>query len=267
MKKFMAYRGLTASEYEKIKELAKQEIPFRVNIRIHKQKYAYGSIDIRPYGRDVYRWTKEEFEHVLKFVNKYGLFFNTANIKEENFYLCYNNGFTYTYIGLDENDKTVLELMEEEQNKITNIEENEVMEEVKEEAKEEVTEEATENQREFITEIKSNGSKWYGESPDTIDQLIDVLNKHALDPTFENYGNFINEYSPQQWTDSNKNLKGCISFFGNFYTLSHVFNIITNDPVVIDKLTKAIRANQATEAYKQAKIKINMDNKRVLMFN
>jgi hypothetical protein len=40
--------------------------------------------------------------------------------------------------------------------------------------------------------IISNGSKWAGEKPDTIDDLLNVLNKYTLDPNFEKYGNFVN---------------------------------------------------------------------------
>ncbi len=93
----IAYRGLTDNEYKKIKELAKKEIPFKVNIRTHKQKYAYGAIDIRPYGKGVYRWANEEFEHILDFIKRHNLAFNRANIDEKNYFLCYSDGFTYVY--------------------------------------------------------------------------------------------------------------------------------------------------------------------------
>jgi hypothetical protein len=39
--------------------------------------------------------------------------------------------------------------------------------------------------------IRSNGSKWYGEDPDPIEVLFDTLGKHPLDPSFEDYGNFV----------------------------------------------------------------------------
>ncbi len=104
-----------------------------------------------------------------------------------------------------------------------------------------------------ILEIKSNGSKWAGQEPDTIETLLSVLENNVLDPTFEKYGNFVKEYVPMKWTENNEYLKGCTSFFGNFYTLSHVFNIITNDKEIIDRLTDAIGKNQATEEYKQIK--------------
>lgn len=105
-----------------------------------------------------------------------------------------------------------------------------------------------------ILVINSNGSKWYGQQPDTIEDLLNVLENHPLDPMFEEYGNFISEYKPLKITDENKHLLGCVSFFGNFLTLSHVFNIVTNDEEVINKLATAIRNNQQRRGYKEAKI-------------
>lgn len=105
-----------------------------------------------------------------------------------------------------------------------------------------------------MLEIKSNGSKWYGEALDTIDQLIEVMASYPLDPVFEKYGNYVFPFRPSQgWNTKNEHYKGCTCFFGNFYTYSHVFNIITDEPEVIEHITAAIRANQATEAYKQAR--------------
>ncbi len=101
--------------------------------------------------------------------------------------------------------------------------------------------------------IKSNGSKWAGQQPDTIETLLNVLQTYTLDPTFEKYGNFITDYNPIHWDDKNKHLKGCMSFFGNFRTLSHVFNIITDDRGIINQLTVAIRNNQETNEYKEYK--------------
>jgi hypothetical protein len=97
------------------------------------------------------------------------------------------------------------------------------------------------------TTINSNGSKWYGQEPDTIEKLIEVLGKYALNRTFERYGNFIQR---NQRLASGSRLEGTV-FFGNFLELSHVFNIHTTDPDVIRRLTKAIRANQRTPAYTQ----------------
>lgn len=108
-----------------------------------------------------------------------------------------------------------------------------------------------------MLEITSNGSKWAGEKPDTIEQLLEALENNALDRTFENYGNFIIKCTPEYWEENSrqgfmrgmKHLIGTTHFFGNFYSLSHVFNIRTDEPDIVSKLTKAIRANQQRPDY------------------
>lgn len=113
-----------------------------------------------------------------------------------------------------------------------------------------------------IIEIRSNGSKWAGEQPDSIEMLLNVLESYTLDPCFEDFGNFATEFKPTKgWNEKNEQYKGCTSFFGNFSTLSHVFNIITNDNELIQKLTEVIRANQQTEAYKEARAEYIATNK------
>jgi len=95
----------------------------------------------------------------------------------------------------------------------------------------------------MTTTIISNGSKWAGEAPDSVEDLLKVLEDNALDPRFEDFGNFV--YEP----DSN----GVTRFFGNFFSLSHVFNLDTDEPETIKALTEAIKKNQDSEAYKEAR--------------
>lgn len=103
------------------------------------------------------------------------------------------------------------------------------------------------------TIIHSNGSKWAGQEPDTIDQLIYVLKSHTIEERF------FHSFS----RPTNKGLKwyqlcpvnemdygDATMFFGNFETISHVFRIESNDPVVIEKLTKAIKNNKGWELYR-----------------
>lgn len=108
-----------------------------------------------------------------------------------------------------------------------------------------------------MIEIYSNGSRWAGQPCATIDELIEVLGRTPLDPTFEAYGNFISGPFDHGWDnprlEEHKLLNPCTNFFGNFYEVSHVFNIWTDEPAVIDRLTAAIRANQATPAYLDAR--------------
>ena len=102
-----------------------------------------------------------------------------------------------------------------------------------------------------MLEIISNGSKWAGQQPDSIEELLNVLDKYTLDPTFEKYGNFINSNPEWLKPEAVEEYKGCTKFFGNFMTLSHVFNIITDDTEVIEALTKAINKNVETLQYKK----------------
>lgn len=120
--------------------------------------------------------------------------------------------------------------------------------------------------------INSNGSKWRGEQPDDIGLLLVTLNHYSLDPAFEKFGNFItldpcvgvanpkfnhgDGNSEPQWIDGQRifEAEGVAYFHGNFYALSRVFSIYTNDAETIQKLTDAIRANQQSGDYLAAKV-------------
>lgn len=83
--------------------------------------------------------------------------------------------------------------------------------------------------------IHSNGSKWAGQDPDSVDVLIDVLSKYPLDlERFACFG-FVN------FNDNGR------SFFGNFLNISHVFRIDTENTIedqeIADRLTNAIKDN------------------------
>ena len=104
------------------------------------------------------------------------------------------------------------------------------------------------------TTIHSNGSKWAGQEPDDIEKLVEVLEKHTIEKKF--FGPFIvRERKGEEVVDvvhyhcpiklDGDNAR----FFGNFEDLSHVFRIDTNDPEVIDKLTKAIKSNEGWKKY------------------
>ncbi len=95
----------------------------------------------------------------------------------------------------------------------------------------------------MTTTIISNGSKWAvdtrynGDTSDPIDDLLEVLASTPLDRRFEKLGNFIEPF------------KDLTRFWGNFFIVSHVFDIDTNEPEVIEKLTAAIRENQQRADY------------------
>lgn len=77
---------------------------------------------------------------------------------------------------------------------------------------------------------------------DTIAQaLLALLPTATLDPRFEQFGGFI---YPQA--------EG-VRFFGNFLHVSHVFDVVVQDALLISAITAAIAANMATEEYRLAR--------------
>jgi len=90
--------------------------------------------------------------------------------------------------------------------------------------------------------ISSNGSRWYGESPATIEELLQVLKTETLNPVFEakRYGRFF--YS---LPDGNY----CAS--GNFQSVSHVFNI-TGTLAELTPLKEALEAARKRPEYRKA---------------
>lgn len=111
MMKRIAVKGLNGEEYEAIKQAAKEELPFSVNIRYWKRQYAYGAIDIRPKAPrgnhdPFFRWTEEEFTKVLEFVRKHNMLYSAGGSIEdvqarEGFdkfrmqYIVYSQGFNF----------------------------------------------------------------------------------------------------------------------------------------------------------------------------
>lgn len=87
------------------------------------------------------------------------------------------------------------------------------------------------------TEIRTNGSTILSEMPDSIETLLDVLAHHPLNRTFERA--FIQNLGNGTWR-----------FHGNFLTISHVFDIRTDDPEIVKRLTEAILANRRMPGFR-----------------
>lgn len=103
-----------------------------------------------------------------------------------------------------------------------------------------------------MIQILANGSKWMGQSPDPVEVLLEMLSRHTLNPMFETHGNFIIEKPPTFIPDGP--VEGTIyGFFGNFYDVSHVFDLYTDETELIHKLITAIRKNQMSIAYLEAR--------------
>jgi len=110
-----------------------------------------------------------------------------------------------------------------------------------------------------ITKILSNGSGMVL----PLEALFDKLSSTPLDPRFEAYGNFITA-EPKvgrrdeegNFVDSGKlcypDIPGATEFWGNFFLVSHVFRVVTNDADLVARLTEAVRANQQTAEYGEA---------------
>ena len=101
----------------------------------------------------------------------------------------------------------------------------------------------------------TNPEKPWSFMDDTKENILNDLAEYTLDPVFEEYGNFV--YMPT-WCDeeSAKKYKDLTAISGNFLTLSHTFRVLTDDEELIKELTEAIRKNQETEEYKQAKVRL-----------
>lgn len=100
-----------------------------------------------------------------------------------------------------------------------------------------------------------NPEKPWSFMDDTKENILKDLAEYTLDPVFEDYGNFV--YTPH-WDEEElaEKYKGLTAISGNFLNLSHAFRILTDDMELIKELTEAIRKNQETKEYQQAKDRI-----------
>lgn len=99
------------------------------------------------------------------------------------------------------------------------------------------------------TFIASNGSKWAGEQPDTIDKLIEVLKTETIEERF--FESYLIDKSNERanFCPIRKGEDGYSRFFGNFEGLSHVFDISTNNAAIAMRLTNAIKKNAGWAKY------------------
>src|SRR5260370_1915274 len=90
--------------------------------------------------------------------------------------------------------------------------------------------------------IRSNGSKWAGEEPDSLEIIHEVLGTEPLDPRLEERGSFVTRTGT-----------GTVRVFGNLLTVSHVFNIEGTEEELAEAID-AIEANKQSERYLRALI-------------
>lgn len=92
-----------------------------------------------------------------------------------------------------------------------------------------------------------------GQANDTIKELKETLKNYTLDPAFEPYGNFVNRAPEWENIEYHERFKGCTTIFGNFLTLSHVFNIIADDELLISEIEELVAQNITRPEYQAAK--------------
>jgi hypothetical protein len=119
--------------------------------------------------------------------------------------------------------------------------------------------------------VESRGRQSYGEAADSLAVLMCRLERYTLNPMFERYGTFVIQCRGAAFSgfDPNTCKHVCIDtgpiyadapyavrFFGNFYDLSAVFQVDTDDAEVIEVVLGAIRANQQSPTYTEARQRV-----------
>lgn len=101
----------------------------------------------------------------------------------------------------------------------------------------------------MTTTIQCANARFFNrEAASDIEGLLWNLDRYTLDRTFEAFGNFI-DHNPVTAAGARIYPEGVVMFWGNFADVSCVFHVATDDPALIERLTAAIRANQARDAY------------------
>jgi hypothetical protein len=88
---------------------------------------------------------------------------------------------------------------------------------------------------------------------DSVERILKDMSEHTLDPTFEDHGDFVDR-NPE-WDDPSiaKKYAGCTVIWGNFWDYSGVFNIITDDQSLIDRISEAVKNNKQRPEYAAAR--------------
>lgn len=119
------------------------------------------------------------------------------------------------------------------------------------------------------TIIQHVGNPWEHRPDDysKIAYLLELLDKYALDRSFEQFGNFVNPRPiactpvnivfrafeagrlPEYMATDPNPWEGLTHFWGNFAHYSASFSLYTNDPDLITTLTAAIEKNKSRPDY------------------
>lgn len=116
--------------------------------------------------------------------------------------------------------------------------------------------------------VNINGADFALPDNDSLLILLSLLQNHTLDPTFEDYGNFMVpcrasckgefdsescEYAYVDLGPMYADAPEAVRFFGNFIDVWHPFNLDTDDSQLIAVLLEAIRKNQQSCDYLDAR--------------
>lgn len=119
-----------------------------------------------------------------------------------------------------------------------------------------------------FTWIEGNGSRWGGDPPLPLEDLLSRLETATLDPRLVHsesgsfftkgprYGVFVRLETGEKKLVGGELLfpehPELLEFFGNFFDYSHGFHIFTDDPLVIAQLLVAIARNMEKPSYQDA---------------
>lgn len=101
----------------------------------------------------------------------------------------------------------------------------------------------------MTTIVLNNGHLRTETTQAAIDALIEILRDHPLNRLFERHGNFVERDARNLRGEWLEGIENAVSFFGNFFDRSHVFNIVSNDAYHVERLCDAIAANRLRADY------------------
>jgi len=108
---------------------------------------------------------------------------------------------------------------------------------------------------EILSTTRSHDRPWQP-IPDSVERILLDMEAHTLDPTFEDFGDFVDRSPEWEAKDTAKKYAGCTVIWGNFYDYSGVFEVITDDQTLIGRFTDAVARNKLKPEYKAAKLEI-----------
>lgn len=101
----------------------------------------------------------------------------------------------------------------------------------------------------MTTVILLNGETCFDTTDAAIACLTDLLGHHPLNRGYELFSGFIEHDARDGSGRWRQGVENAVSFFGDFFDISHFFHLVTNDAAVVERLTGAIAANRQRPDY------------------